>query len=198
MTMKERVRLIRYIEPPRVKRRKAWSKDGKPFLKVPVFHAEFAMAGTLPLRSERELRALGEEMAELINHCRLAHPVESNHAGPLHYSARLAEVAQRHSEDMRDRRYSGHLDPDGRSVVHRLRAAGIRFRACGENIAGGPSEGRLTGFKSIEDAHWGLFKEPRYQDNHRRSLLHDGFHRVGIGIAQNRDGTLIITQVFTD
>ncbi len=142
MTTKDKVRVIRYVEPPPVKLRRAWNKDGKPFLKAPVFQARFVRAGAL--------------------------------------------------------RYVGHLDPGDRSIANRLCTTGIRFRARGENIAGGPTEGQHTGFKSIKDACWRLFREPRNQDYHRRNLLHADLHRDGVGIAQNRDGTLIITQVSTD
>lgn len=198
MITSNRVRLIRYIEVPRVRRRRAWSKNGRPFIKVPIFQVRFPLYRTLPRLFEDRLHDLERQMAGLINRCRADHPIESNYAAPLRYNYVLAEVARLHSRDMRDKRYIGHRDSDGRTLVYRLLAAGISFGVCGENIAGGPTEGQRTGFRSIEEAHWGLFNEPRYQDNHRRNLLSGDFRQVGIGIVQNDNGTLIITQVFID
>jgi len=54
----------------------------------------------------------------------------------LVWDGRVAAVAQAHSQDMIDRNYFGHTDPDGLTPPDRLRAAGIVFTDWGENIAG--------------------------------------------------------------
>ena len=54
----------------------------------------------------------------------------------LIWDSRVAAVAQAHSQDMIDRNYFGHTDPDGLTPPDRLRAAGIVFTDWGENIAG--------------------------------------------------------------
>ena len=46
----------------------------------------------------------------------------------------LAEVALRHSEDMRNRGFFDHVNPDGLSPQDRVEAAGLRDYSCGENL----------------------------------------------------------------
>jgi len=47
----------------------------------------------------------------------------------------LAKVAKFHSDDMFQRKYVSHVDPDGAGIADRLRAAG--YSSGGENIAAG-------------------------------------------------------------
>jgi uncharacterized protein YkwD len=56
---------------------------------------------------------------------------------PLAWDARVATVAQAHSQDMVDRGYFAHTSPDGIDPFERLAAAGIAHAAAGENIAYG-------------------------------------------------------------
>jgi uncharacterized protein YkwD len=53
----------------------------------------------------------------------------------LRWDARVAGVARAHSDDMRSRGFYAHTDPDGRTPVMRLDAAGIAWRATAENLA---------------------------------------------------------------
>jgi len=48
---------------------------------------------------------------------------------------RAQSVAQAHSEDMYERRYVAHVNPDGDSYTDRLRQAGVSFSIAGENLA---------------------------------------------------------------
>lgn len=48
---------------------------------------------------------------------------------------RAQSVAQNHSEDMDERRYVAHVNPDGESYTDRLRHAGLSFSIAGENLA---------------------------------------------------------------
>lgn len=48
---------------------------------------------------------------------------------------RAQTVAQNHSEDMSERRYVAHVNPDGDSHTDRLRYAGLPFDIAGENLA---------------------------------------------------------------
>lgn len=48
---------------------------------------------------------------------------------------RAQNVAQAHSEDMAERRYVAHVNPDGDSYTDRLRHAGLSFSMAGENLA---------------------------------------------------------------
>lgn len=60
-------------------------------------------------------------------------------AKPLRWSDTLARTAAAHSADMANRNYFSHYAPGGVSPFDRMRAAGYRYRAAGENIAAGRS-----------------------------------------------------------
>jgi uncharacterized protein YkwD len=87
----------------------------------------------------------------------------------------LAGVARAHSEDMRDRQYFGHVDPDGRDPFTRARAAGLS-NARAENIARGqPDAGAVM-------ASW-MDSAP-----HRENILDCSLTTLGVGVAQGAGG----------
>lgn len=53
----------------------------------------------------------------------------------------VATVAEGHSQDMVDRQFFSHTNPDGQSPWDRMAEAGITYSAAGENIAYGQSTG---------------------------------------------------------
>jgi uncharacterized protein YkwD len=55
----------------------------------------------------------------------------------LMWNEEVAEVARAHSQDMIDRDFFAHSDPDGVTPAQRLRNAGIDYRRMAENIAWG-------------------------------------------------------------
>jgi uncharacterized protein YkwD len=57
----------------------------------------------------------------------------------LRWNAALATAANRHSTDMATRNFFSHTGSDGSDVGQRVSAAGYRWTAVGENIAGGQS-----------------------------------------------------------
>lgn len=87
---------------------------------------------------------------------------------------RAESVAQAHSEDMYERRYVGHVNPDGRSHSDRLRLAGVSFSAAGENIAQSDEGGR-----TVLDL-W-LASPP-----HRANIQNCSFTRHGVGHFETR------------
>ena len=92
--------------------------------------------------------ALSQEVAaqrvlELVNTAR-AEPRRCggrpfNAARPLRRSAVLGKAALLHAEDMARHNYFSHTGRDGSTPAERVRRAGYKFRATGENIAAGPS-----------------------------------------------------------
>ena len=54
---------------------------------------------------------------------------------PLQSRQDLVLVARKHSNDMRDRNFFAHVNPDGKDVSGRAKAAGIVYSAIGENLA---------------------------------------------------------------
>jgi len=108
-------------------------------------------------------------------------------AQPLRWNEKLAAVARAHSRDMIEQRYFHHVDSEGRTLSVRMNAAGIHWRALGENIA-------ING--TVSGAEAAFMNEPRFQKNHRANILNANFTDVGIGIVQGPKGSLYITQDF--
>ena len=99
------------------------------------------------------------------------------------WNDRVAGVARKHSEDMAARDFFDHVNPDGEMPWDRLEAAGIPFRAAGENIAAGQSD-------AIEAHHAWMNSE-----GHRRNILSD-LRALGVGVAFGGDYSVYYTQNF--
>jgi uncharacterized protein YkwD len=89
---------------------------------------------------------------------------------------------------MMERGFFDHVDPQGKTPEERFDAAGIPWKAMGENIA--------TNGSGARDAEAAFMNEPRYQHNHRANILNPDFTEVGVGIVQDRRGRYYITQDF--
>ncbi len=119
----------------------------------------------------------------LLNEARADGGVES-----LSLDARVAQVARRHSEAMRDEGFFGHKGSDGAGLRARLRAAGVPFSAAGENLAQVSGVGDPAGV-----AHRQLMDSPSHRDN----ILSTGFSSAGVGVAQS-GSSYWVTQIFID
>lgn len=95
------------------------------------------------------------------------------------------DVARAHSMDMLQRGYFAHENPEGLSPFDRMRVAGIRFTAAGENLALAPT---------VVLAHQGLMDSP----GHRANILSPQYGRVGIGAALADGRGRVFTQSFTN
>lgn len=102
---------------------------------------------------------------------------------PLRADSEATAVARAHSVDMFARSYFSHVSPDGDDAFARMRAAGLRFLAAGENLA-------LA--RTLPLAHQGLMESP----GHRANILRPHFGRVGIGIVDGGRHGLMVTQKF--
>jgi uncharacterized protein YkwD len=90
---------------------------------------------------------------------------------PLRWNATLAATAHAHSTDMATRDYFSHYAPGGVSPFQRMRAAGYRYRAAGENIAAGRS---LADPASVVRA-W--LNSP----GHCRVIMNPKYRELGVG-----------------
>jgi uncharacterized protein YkwD len=136
------------------------------------------------------LSALERQMWALVNRDRLDPSTSAETGGraqPLKWNEKLAAVARAHSRDMLEQRYFAHVDRQGRTLATRVDAAGIHWRALGENIA-------LNG--TVPGAEAAFMNEPRFQNNHRGNILKANYTEVGIGIVQGPNGSFYITQDF--
>jgi uncharacterized protein YkwD len=120
------------------------------------------------------------QMLELINKERVKHGLK-----PLLADPELVPVARAHSQDMFAKGYFAHDNLEGKDPFDRMRAADIRFKAAGENLA-------LA--QSVEIAHVNLMNSP----GHRANILNPSFGRVGLGILDGGFYGLMISQEFRD
>ncbi|MBI2453874.1 hypothetical protein HYV58_01710, partial [Candidatus Peregrinibacteria bacterium] len=98
-------------------------------------------------------------------------------------SSELNAIAQAHSENMVETPFFGHVNPEGKSPDDRRKDAKYPA-AIRENLAKAAD---------IEGAEKGLMRSPI----HRATILDPHMTRVGLGIAKNDEGYLIVTQNFS-
>lgn len=123
---------------------------------------------------------LEEKMLEMVNEERAKEGL-----APLKADPEMTRVARAHSKDMFARGYFAHVNPDGKNPFDRMRAANVKFRAAGENLA-------LA--QTLEIAHTNLMNSP----GHRANIMNPAFGRLGIGILDGGFYGLMISQEFRD
>jgi uncharacterized protein YkwD len=101
---------------------------------------------------------------------------------PLRVSARLAQAARQHSQNMA-RQNTGAHELDGVGPGERIRETGYRALQWGENIA--------WGARTAEQAMSGWMNSP----GHRRNILSAEVSEIGVGLAE-ANGVPYWTQVF--
>jgi uncharacterized protein YkwD len=107
---------------------------------------------------------------------------------PLQIDATLMALARQRSQDMADRGYFGHKDPEtDASMVWPYCIEPLNAAFCGENLAG------ATG---LADAQANVVARWMASDGHRANILRPQFGRIGIGIAQDGTWGAIVTQLF--
>jgi len=90
--------------------------------------------------------------------------------GPVQLDPRLMAAAQAHSDDMANRNFFDHTNPDGVTWDQRIRATGIVTRATAENIA----RGQRSADQVMAD--W------MASDGHRENIVNCAFNFIGIGL----------------
>ncbi|MFN8536629.1 MAG: CvpA family protein [Thermomicrobiales bacterium] len=104
---------------------------------------------------------------------------------PLEFDPALVPVGRAHATEMFDLGYFAHESPVTGTPFDRLAAAGIEYRAAGENLAFAPD---------VNTAHRGLMNSP----GHRANILSPDFGRVGIAIMRSKYHGLMVVQMFRD
>lgn len=92
---------------------------------------------------------------------------------PLEIYSPLMDVAQAKSEDMAKNKYFDHNSPTYGSPFDQMKAAGISYRAAGENIA----QGQTTPAQVVQ----------AWMDSpgHRQNILNANFTHIGVGYVAN-------------
>jgi uncharacterized protein YkwD len=124
---------------------------------------------------------LETEIAGRVNAIRQEHGLAR-----LRWSPDLAALAREHSRGMGREGFFAHESPAGGSVADRLRAAGLGYRALGENLARS---------RNAPDPAAAAVKGWMASDGHRENILEEAFTETGVGAW--RDGeTVYVTQIF--
>ncbi len=89
---------------------------------------------------------------------------------PLIVNPVLMQTAEAHSQDMVDRDFFNHTNPDGQRPRDRLDEAGYAWWYCGENIGGGYTTAQAMFTAWMESAA-----------GHREIMLSPNFSEIGIG-----------------
>jgi uncharacterized protein YkwD len=92
----------------------------------------------------------------------------------LSVNATLQATARAHSQDMVRRRFSNHINPEGRNWCQRMAAAGYIGTACGENIAYAYPTATASGL---------MHQWMTSTKGHRETLLDPNYTEIGVGVA---------------
>lgn len=134
--------------------------------------------------SVSETEAIENEIFTLINQERTSRGLTA-----LAKNLNVAAVARAHSQDMIDRDFFSHTNPDGDGPADRLVAAGLRWGAYGENIAK-----ILGGTDLAQEAVTMWMNSTPHRNNILNATL---FDETGVGVALDAaSGTTFFTQVF--
>ncbi len=110
---------------------------------------------------------------------------KANGLAPLRLNAKLAGLAQYYAQDMINRNFFAHNNPEGQTPFDRMRARGIPFGYAGENLAINTS---------VAGAERAFMNSP----GHRANILGNHYTQVGIGVRYSRSGSVYVVQEFTD
>ena len=95
-----------------------------------------------------------------------------NGVPPLAWNDTLIQLATAHSRDMAENNYLDHVDSAGLTPTQRIKATGIKWRACAENVDGGLRDP----FAAVNDWY-------RSAKGHRETMIDPGYNCIGVGFA---------------
>ncbi len=122
--------------------------------------------------------AYEQEVFDLVNQIRAENGLE-----PFAYNETLAGTARAHSQDMIDRNFFSHTNPDGEDPFDRMRDNGLSFSMAAENIAAGQ--------RTPEE----VVNSWMNSEGHRANIL-GGCEELGVGLALGGSYGYYWTQCF--
>lgn len=128
--------------------------------------------------SSTNVAAAEQQAVSLMNADRRA-----NGLPDLQVDSRLTTVAQNYAQDMVNRNYFSHTNPEGQTPFDRMKQAGISYSSAGENIAMN---------QNVQAAETALMSD----SGHRANILSSNFTKVGIGVAFDKNGNVYVVQDF--
>lgn len=126
-----------------------------------------------------ELLPVEKEVFQLVNQEREKHGLN-----PLQLDTNVSKVADKKSQDMKEKHYFNHQSPTYGSPFEMLQQHGVEFQAAGENIAAGQKTATevMNGWMNSE--------------GHRANILNPDYTHIGIGYIQGGDYGTYWTQMF--
>lgn len=118
------------------------------------------------------------QMLDLINQERTSRGLV-----PVVFSNELTYMAELHSQDMIDRNFFSHENPDGENIDTRRKDLNIQTFV-GENISKNIS---------VSNSHQSLMQSPP----HKANILNPDWNRLGLGILKSSNGSYLISQEFS-
>jgi uncharacterized protein YkwD len=158
-------------------------RTGRVFPLLLVFAAApFVFADGKNDDKKDEIKLTGDEQA-LIDLTNAERAKADKDLKPLKMYPKLMEAARKHAENMAAQDKLDHV-LDEKNPADRVKAAGYKYRATGENI--------LWNAKTPKEAVAGWMDSPP----HRESILKPVYTEIGVGIAKNKKGEPYWVQVF--
>lgn len=106
-----------------------------------------------------------------------------NGLGALKLNSQLTSLAGTYAQDMINRNYFSHNNPEGQTPFDRMKAAGISYNYAGENIA---INNNVT---AAETAFMN-------SSGHKANILSKDYTEVGVGVRYNSNGQAYVVQEF--
>ncbi len=127
--------------------------------------------GQVSTASDKFMAQVEQKIFEKVN-------AERSKAGvpALSYNKTMEKYARIKSQDMGDRGYFDHKDPEGNLITAKMKKDGVSYRAWGENIAyiGGVSDADALANQFM--TNW------MNSSGHRKNILSSNFSGIGVGV----------------
>ena len=94
----------------------------------------------------------------------------------LTYNTTMEHYARLKSQDMGDRGYFDHTNPEGKLITEQMKADGVSYRAWGENIA------YISGISGNAQLATKFMDNWMNSPGHRANILSSNFSSIGIGV----------------
>lgn len=108
---------------------------------------------------------------------------KANGLPALKINTKLTGLARNYAQDMINRKFFAHNDPEGRSPFDRMQQYGISYRYAGENLAIN---------SSVAAAERAFMNSP----GHRANILNPNYTQIGLGVRYNQSGSVYVVQEF--
>ena len=160
-------------------------------------------------RPEININELETEIHNLINNER-----QTNGISTLQYDSKLSDIARAHSQDMANRNYFDHVNPEGDDPTERAKKAGypiskdlgggVTSYGIAENIFQNWLYDSITYYNGIPVYEWASQSELASSTvngwmnspGHRQNILTSTYDNEGIGVAISSDYKVYITEDF--